>query len=783
MAFIRINNRKNFILKDIPNIHPMSLAYIKYWRLQKKRCIEGLWSIDDASQVTDLSDIIESNYQGKWRWMPGNLFFYINMGTILHQEDEDSKTAPKKKMRPWLRDIEWEISYNWMEARGFSGFEGDDFFTCNRAVIEYKTNPFVKPDKSCYKSDGTLKEYIPARKYLRMLHNKPLGKPIFMNEARNLLMLGSRGFGKSFYVGVAVILYDILFDGAKVYDDESINNPHKIEIFVGAASSDKSSQLLQKTEDALLNLPGEWAKNTDDYEPAPFFKRMAGELKPNNAKNPWKHKYQRKVGSEWIWEGTGSNVVHGIYTVENAEAAAGGRYAVIIVEEVGLAENILTIHGSNTATQKEGTVKFGSSLYLGTGGNIEKIQGTEIIFRNPGGFEFLEFDDEWEGTGKIGWFVPAIYALNQFKDENGNTNVEIATQYIEHERELKRKSKDPSALSLEMMNYPMVPSEMFLNAKGAMFPQAELKAQLAELKTNPHRWENSHFHGELVWNGKGELEWQHGNQNEIVKEFPIQDNKGKPGIIQIFEPPQKDASKKVPSKRYIQGTDTYDDDESITNSLGSSFIFDLWTDRIVAEYTGRRGTKEFYEITRKMSIHYNTTHNYENNKKGLYTYYEQKNSTHLLCDTPECLRDIADIIISKVGNKAKGTCTSAPITAYGLRLILDWLLTPAYGEDNPEILNLHKIPSQGLCNELINYNKDGNFDRVSALIMLMIMKEEMYRYTEDKQKDKVNNLSQDKFFKRNFDPTRSKTTMYGEGITTKKVYTPLFQFDSLIKKP
>lgn len=51
-----------------------------------------------------------------------------------------------------------------------------------------------------------------------------------------------------------------------------------------------------------------------------------------------------------------------------------------------------------------------------------------------------------------------------------------------------------------------------------------------------------------------------------------------------------------------------------------------------------------------------------------------KNSTHYLCDTPEILRDVADVKISKIGNKRKGTVATTPINAYGLRLIETWLL-------------------------------------------------------------------------------------------------------------
>ena len=374
------------------------------------------------------------------------------------------------------------------------------------------------------------------------------------------------------------------------------------------------------------------------------------------------------------------------------------------------------------------------------------------MFRNPRGFEALSFPDLWEGTGDIGWFVPAYYGMNDFKDENGNTNVEAAMEFIDARRAEKRKSKDSSALALEMMNYPIVPSEMFLNAKGAMFPQAELKAHLAHITARPHEFENTHYHGELVWDTEGKLKWETKNSNTLERQYPIDNNKDRPGVIEIIEMPKKDAQGEVFTNRYLQGTDTYDDDESKTTSLGSTFIFDSWTDRVVAEYTGRRGTKEFYEITRKLNIFYKSIHNYEQNKKGLYTYYDQKNCTHLLCDTPESLKDVADITISKVGNKRKGTYASKPINAYGLRIILDWLLAPAYGEaEDSERLNLHTIQNEGLIRELMNFNMDGNFDRVSAMIMVMILKEERLKYAEKKQREKIETLLDDDFFKRNFD--------------------------------
>lgn len=759
MSFIRINNRNNFLITEVEIHHPQSLIYSKYWKRHKKRCIEGFWSIDDPSITINVNeDIDESIKSDKWRYMPGNNYFYVNFGTILHQDEKGPKSAPKIKMRPKLRDVEWEFYYNWLEARGFSGFSDDDEYTCNRDVLEVMSDPSIKIDSTCYRKDGTLKNYISARNYLRQLHNKPKGFALYQNEARNLLMLGSRGFGKSYMVGIGVVLHELIFDGAKEYNEYTMKNPYKVEIFVGAAIAAKSADILDKTKLAMEHLPGDWAANTKEYKPSPFKKQMSGTLNPNNMKNPWKHEYQKKVGGSWKTAGTGSNIKHGIYTTENPEAAAGTRPGVMVVEEVGLCGNVLTVHGSNTACQKEGTWKFGSTVYLGTGGNVEKVQETEILFRDPEGFDFLSFDDEWEGLGKIGWFVPAIYAMNQFKDENGNTDVEKSLEYANKQREKKRKSKDPSALSLEMMNYPLIPSEMFLNAKDSMFPIATLKEQLANVTANPYKYTNSYYYIDLIFDATGNLKIEHINQNALETEYPIKDNKNRPGVICIFEMPKKDGDGNVIRNRYLQGTDTYDDDESSTNSLFSTWVLDSWTNKLVAEYTGRRGTKDVYEIARKLNIFYAAEHNYEQNKKGLYSYYDQKNSTHLLCDTPESLRDVADITISKIGNKRKGTVASTPIIAHGLRLILDWLLEPAYGEDeSSNILNLHKIGSIGLLRELINYNPKGNTDRISALIMLMILKEDKIKYIQRRQEEKIKELSEDSFFNRNYQPhTKTK---------------------------
>ena len=61
----------------------------------------------------------------------------------------------------------------------------------------------------------------------------------------------------------------------------------------------------------------------------------------------------------------------------------------------------------------------------------------------------------------------------------------------------------------------------------------------------------------------------------------------------------------------------------------------------------------------------------------------------------------------------------------GERYIKEWLLEVVdHDEDGNKIRNLDRIYSNRLLEELIAYNRKGNFDLISALIMCMIQLQE-----------------------------------------------------------
>jgi hypothetical protein len=716
-----IQNRSAFLLKIIPQYHPESVNYLTFWKEQKKRCIEGFWAQDTKDKTST----------GDWRYMPAQLYFYSNFGTILHKPDGSPKTTPRVKIKPNLDDIDWEFFYAWLYARGFSGFE-DSEYTCCREVDKFERGEdVVDIPESAYNKDGSLKKYKHAYKLLLGRHSKNLGRPIYDNTAKNLMLLGTRGGGKSYWASQGVILHEVLFDGAKYYNPELQEFP-LAEICAGSAIGSKSSEMLQKTEMGMHNLAGVWKKGTVDEIPAPFYRKMSGSLAPNNAKNPWKFEYEKKISGEWKKVGTGSNVKHVIYTIENPEAAAGGRYSVIVVEEVGLTPNLLTIHGSNDATMYI-EHKFGSALYIGTGGNIEKIVESEVIFRDPAGYDMLEFDDTWENTGKIGLFIPAHRGDRKFKDSEGNTKVVEAQKYYEKRREIKRKAKSSTAIELEQMNYPEKPSEIFLNKVVNKFAVRDAKARLAELMGASTLLDASYRgHFDIV-----DDIVKFNNTNAIpIREYPITNkNADLEGCVEIWASPIRDESGNVPYGRYIASLDPIDDDDNkdVTRSLQSFWVLDLWTDNLVLEYTGRtRLAKEFYEQCRRALLFYNALLLYENQKKGVFQYLETVNSVHLLADTPAYLKDMDMQKISNVGNRAKGTYATDALNAYALDLLVGW--TDSLIHPDSSMSRMMGIKSPALLKEIIFFSRGKNTDRISSLLIMMLYRESKIKYVESAKK-------------------------------------------------
>jgi hypothetical protein len=678
-----IINNSNFQVEEIPNYHPELEYYdrLAFWQIQKRRCIEGYW------------------VSGKW--MPGPLYYYINFHNILFEDDTSVAQATGL---PWLRDIDWEFFLIYEEARGFSGFAGDTKYTCDRKYGPEKELALKLGRITQKEVDSRI--YVDAREYLRKNHLMDLGKPLYKNEARHVISIQSRGGGKS-YGSSGIANHNYLFDGATDYDvyleRKKSKNYIASDTIIGAIDTKYTEPVIKKIKVAQKHLPGEFGRPGEDYYPSPLHVSHTGSVAPNR-------EYESK---------TGSLLRHRTFK-DNPLAANGTRPNLVILDEVGFMYNIKESWSAIEATQASKQKKNLVIWALGTGGLVSGKAAlyAESIFRNPSDYNCLAFDDNFENRGEIGYFVPYWKTLNEFKTKPDYiTDEDKARLYIEHRRAEAKKSDDPSVYQGEIINGPIYPSEAFLVMEGAFFPTMFLKTHLSEVEGGKHKkYVESSFKGDLIFDEQGEVEFSTIQDIKPIRNYPLGKDDPKAGCVEVWVKPQKNDEGVIPFGTYIGGMDVVDKARATTNSLPSIQIMNRYTRQIVAEYTGRTDDpNEFYEICRKLLLYYKATGMYEQNLPGLFTYFERHKSLYLLADTPYQLRN--SDTYKQGTNTSKGINASGKVNQTARDFIKSWLLEKVSINSDERVLE--QIYSSATLKELISWNPDGNFDRVSALGMLL----------------------------------------------------------------
>ena len=472
-----------------------------------------------------------------------------------------------------------------------------------------------------------------------------------------------------------------------------------------------------------------------------------------------------------IEKGT-QNSVLGVSSKDDESKLRGKRAAFIGIEEFGTFPRLIDLYNVMLPSVQEGDYVFGLMYLQGTAGDNESdFAGAQEIMYNPKGYNMYAlpnvFDKNNQGKKDFVFFFPGYVNRKGCYNENGVSDVvQALIEILQNRYRVKYNSSDPNTVIKTIAEVPITPAEAIVKTGVNMFPVTDLTERLGQLDSNPREYDDV-YTGSLILKD-GEVQFSPSPETPI-REFPHKDNKME-GSIELFQLPVIDKETKKPyNSRYIVGCDPYDDDESNTMSLGSVFVLDLWTDKIVAEYTGRPlFAEDFYEICRKLCLFYNARMNYENNKKGLFGHFSKMNSTYLLTEQLEFLKD-KDMVKEGYGNKARGTNATAPVNAFARNLLRSWLLKPVPviqtvdGEEQEVLIpNLYTLRNRALIKELIMYNSEGNFDRISAMGMLMLLREDrmiLYKGEVNKEKEekaRSGYLGNDSFFERNYNAAMSR---------------------------
>jgi len=431
---------------------------------------------------------------------------------------------------------------------------------------------------------------------------------------------------------------------------------------------------------------------------------------------------------------------------DNPDALRGKNAKDIFFEESGAFGTPGLLKSSYAASQDcvmAGAIKTGMITIFGTSGDMEG--GTydyADMFSRPEAFDLMPFVNIWDEDSlktKVGFFHPINWNMEGFYDEQGNSNKKAAKDLeLAHRAKLIKNGATSTELQQRMQEKPLGPAEAFAAVSSNTFPVVELKQQLQKVKANGLQFIKGTPVDLLMEDGKIIAKPILNSSKEPITSYHhIPTNKR--GCPVIYEYPVNNA----PSGLYKIGYDPIRQEEG--TSLASICVYKsfhvgtAYHSILVAEYIGRyEDPDDIDRIAEMFADLYNTKIMYENEVTGVKNYFRRIKRLGLLALQPDSVIS-KNVKHSKV-NRVYGCHMNVQLKDAGERYVKSWLLTVLdYDEEGNPIRVIDRIYSIRLLEELISYNRKGNFDLVSSLFMCMFqVQEEVLGKEYDEKKESKN---------------------------------------------
>lgn len=627
-------------------------------------------------------------------WIPGRFYWYLNFCPILRNATEEELKRKPHIKRVFSLPKFFELDYYWWTVKHVAQFGGDESF------IKSLKNPYLYN-----------RNYNPG----------------------HLSVLKTRRAGFS-YKEAADSTYNYNFI------------PSSKSLFFAAHNDYLQGEdgVLTKAWDVLnwLNEHTDWYKNRQ----------------LSNTKWVKKASYIE----DNIERGFKSSISGQI--IDSPDKSRGRSGIKISFEEGGSFPNLLDAWEICMPQVKEGGIINGVMTAFGTGGNENDagLEGLEELFTKPEAYECLclkdhSFLDEVEAT-EVGFFVPYIYTLEKTMDSNGNVDKDKAIDLALVEREVRKKAKNKRALLKMMAEKPLNFREALMRFGKSYFPIQELKEQLKRVEED----EVQGFikHGDLFISKEGRVEFKLNEEAQPVEEWPYKNLDNIKGCITMLESPYKSTDGDTPSNMYQIVVDPFykDDFKSDDFSLGATYVYKRKNtvsttedDILVAWYVGRPERRvEYNRNVFLLARYYNAKVQSEiqGGGQGLLDYARENNLIHYCDYQPLILANSKEVL--KESQRSYFITVNADLKNQCMQDLSDWLLTERGLEVDDEktsyTLNLHRIYDKGLLKELIKFTEDGNFDRISAMLVLMAVKRDL----EEREIEEEGSNDGDDFYFRNF---------------------------------
>lgn len=441
----------------------------------------------------------------------------------------------------------------------------------------------------------------------------------------------------------------------------------------------------------------------------------------------------------------------------NPDCAIGKDAVTIKVEELSTMQNFDDFMNVTEPTMTVGTRTTGTLMAWGTA-TAANMQIFEQNFYNPRAFNFMPFENVWDNDARnevCGFFKSYAWGLEgeidgvKGFDEDGNSNLRIGLKLAARER---IKKKETAKTFSEYLNYlgqrALFPVESFSSASENIFSSEALNKFEDKLRVdNSYKF---YTDGELFEDGTKKIYFKSNARIRIenpdmktydyIQGVPRRGNEDPHGCIRVWFAPEYEETyindrlvRSILPGTYVAVYDPVGidkDKKEITDrhSHNSIFVIEMPRERngfkpkLCAAYYGRterleEADEKFYRLCKW----YNCigTGLVEINRGETVSNFRKWKATKYLGYEPLYVWDSA--VKEKVSTSYGYNIGSGPKKLDGLRLLKEFLYEVIgkneFGED---IYVFERFLDYQTILELKKFNAEGNFDRISSLILLGI---------------------------------------------------------------
>ena len=419
----------------------------------------------------------------------------------------------------------------------------------------------------------------------------------------------------------------------------------------------------------------------------------------------------------------------------NEEAIAGTKPRKLIIDEIGKGS---FLRGFQAAVPGF-TTPFGwgcSPILTGTGGDMKKFMDAKSLMFDVDNFNFLTYNNEKDEKRIHGLFISYKYRMESKEDStlgaflnqpDGSelynvkmlvSNEEKAKEITQTNLERLKKAGDRIAYLKEKMYYPLEVDDIFLNEDTNIFDIESAKRQKTRLLNNERTGTP------VILFNDGEKISHEFTDKQPITNFPLKNSDLKDAPVVIYEFPIENPTYGL----YVAGVDPYRQGKSAySSSLGSVYVYkrmhdltgEKYQDMFVASYCARPDKKETWEEQARLLIkYYNARTLCENDDISFIEYMKAKGDAHYLEKQPQWLMEVVPNTTVK---REYGVHRSAQkIIDYLHNCMKKYMEEVVYTEKDEngdtirEQLGVSKILDPVLLEEIIQYNDQGNFDRIVA---------------------------------------------------------------------